>query len=80
MGEVGAIAACLDMLPGCPVNIAKADSGTNHGLCSFIGFPNQVVDGGVLFICGFTEVGAGHVGAVTIFDAAHIDDNAVAGF
>ena len=57
----------------------RGTPGPQQGLRQLIGLPHQVVDGGVLGVRRLAEEGPGHVGAVPILPAAHVDDDAVPG-
>ena len=77
VGEVLTIARRSDMFPGRDVQLPQGDTGTDHSLRDLIGTADQVMDGRVFGVRSLAEEGAGHIGAVPVFPAAHIDDNAV---
>ena len=71
--EVLAIARFGDQVTGGGVNIAQAHAGVDHRLGGFVGLAHQVMDGGILRLRLPAEECAGHIGAVTVLAAAHIE-------
>ena len=77
VGEVFSVSGGGDVVPCGLVQVAQGHAGPQHGLRQLVGLPHQVVDGGVLGIRRPAEEGPGHVGAVAVLPAAHVDDDAV---
>ena len=78
--EVLAIARFGDQVTGGGVNIAQAHAGVDHRLGGFVGLAHQVMDGGILRLRLSAEECAGHIGAVAVLAAAHIDQHTLAFF
>ena len=77
VGEVFSVSGGGDVVPCGLVQVAQGYAGPQHGLRQLVGLPHQVVDGGVLGIRRPAEEGPGHVGAVAVLPAAHVNDDAV---
>ena len=79
MREIFAVSCFGDHVPRRLVQIAETHAWTNQAFRFFVGAADEVVDRSVVGIGRFAEKGTGHIGAVALFFAAHIDNDAVAG-
>ena len=78
VGEVGAIAGGLNHAAGGGIHLAQGYAGFQHSLSRISRLLDQLIHLAMLLAGGcLIEEGAGHVGAVALVFAAHVEENAV---
>ena len=78
VGKIRAVSALRDDVAGTAVYRSNLNAGAEHLLGSFVGFPDQIVNGsGFLVRCLPVIKGSCHIGAIIVDDAADIEQNRI---